>query len=88
MSTMNWHLPSTSIGIKSCAATAADFLQPLKGVQGGKWKLGTLYSRKGFPHGASGKEPACNAGDIRDTGSIPGSGRFLAGGYGNPLQYS
>ena len=27
-------------------------------------------------------------GDIRDTGSIPGSGRSLGGGHGNPLQYS
>ena len=30
---------------------------------------------KGFPVGASGKEPAANAGDIRDAGSIPGLGR-------------
>ena len=29
-----------------------------------------------------------NAGDVRDTGLIPGSGRFPGGGYGNPLQYS
>ena len=29
-----------------------------------------------------------NAGDIRDTGSIPGSGRSLERGHGNPLQYS
>ena len=29
-----------------------------------------------------------NAGDVRDTGSIPGSGRFPGGGRGNPLQYS
>ena len=28
------------------------------------------------------------AGDIRDAGSIPGSGRSLEGGHGNPLQYS
>ena len=32
--------------------------------------------------------PPTNAGDIRDTGSIPASRRFLGGGYGNPLQYS
>ena len=38
-----------------------------------------------FPGGASGKEPACNAGDIRDAGSIPGSGRSPAGGCSNPL---
>jgi len=29
-----------------------------------------------------------NAGDIRDTGSIPGLGRSPGGGHGNPLQYS
>ena len=26
--------------------------------------------------------------DVRDVGSIPGSGRFPGGGHGNPLQYS
>ena len=34
------------------------------------------------------KNTAANAGDIRDLGSIPGSGRFPGGGTGNPLQYS
>ena len=29
-----------------------------------------------------------NAGNIRDMGSIPGVGRSLGGGNGNPLQYS
>ena len=29
-----------------------------------------------------------NAGDSRDKGSIPGSGRSPGGGHGNPLQYS
>ena len=29
-----------------------------------------------------------NAGDVRDTGSIPGSGRSPADGSGNALQYS
>ena len=29
-----------------------------------------------------------NAEDIRDTGSIPGSGRTPGGGHGNPLQYA
>ena len=42
----------------------------------------------GFPGGSSGKEFATNAGDVRDMGSIPGSGRSPAGGHGNPLQYS
>ena len=34
------------------------------------------------------KNPPANAGDIRDTGSIPGSGRFPGEGHDNPLQYS
>ena len=34
------------------------------------------------------KNPPTNAGDIRDRGSIPGSGRFLGVGNGNPVQYS
>ena len=29
-----------------------------------------------------------NGGDIRDAGSIPGSGRSPGGGHGNPLHYS
>ena len=34
------------------------------------------------------KNPTANAGDVRDTCSIPGSGRFPGGGHGNPLHYS
>ena len=34
------------------------------------------------------KNPPANAGDIRDMGSIPGSGRSPGEGHGNPLQYS
>ena len=34
------------------------------------------------------KSPSTNAGKIRDTGSIPGSGRSHGGGHGNQLQYS
>ena len=33
------------------------------------------------------KNPPPNAGDVRDTGSIPGLGRSPGGGHGNPLQY-
>ena len=33
------------------------------------------------------KSLPANAGNIRDSGSIPGSGRSLGGGHGNPLQY-
>ena len=34
------------------------------------------------------KNPPANAGDKRDTGSIPGLGRSPGGGHGDPLQYS
>ena len=34
------------------------------------------------------KNSPANAGDIRDKGWFPGSGRSLRGGHGSPLQYS
>ena len=34
------------------------------------------------------KNPPAKTGDIRHLGLIPGSGRSLGGGNGNPLQYS
>ena len=34
------------------------------------------------------KNPLAKAGDIRDSGSISGSGKSLGGGNGNPLSYS
>ena len=40
---------------------------------------------KGFPGGSTGKDSACNVGDL---GSIPGLGRSLGEGKGFPLQYS
>ena len=33
------------------------------------------------------KNLPANAKDIRDVGSIPGSGRFPGGGHDNPLQF-
>ena len=43
---------------------------------------------QGFPGGSVVKNPPANAGDIRDVGLIPVSGRSPGGGHGNPLQYS
>ena len=40
-----------------------------------------------FPGGAVVKNPPANAGDARDVGSIPGSGRSPGVGNGNSLQY-
>ena len=34
------------------------------------------------------KNPPANVGDVREAGSIPGSGGSPGGGYGNPLQYA
>ena len=42
----------------------------------------------GLPQWLTGKESARNAGATGDVGLIPGSGRSLGGGHGNPLQYS
>ena len=38
--------------------------------------------------GGTRDNPPANAGDVRDIGSIPGSGRSHGGRHGNPLQYS
>ena len=34
------------------------------------------------------KNPPVSAGNVRDVGSVPGSGGSHGGGHGNPLQYS
>ena len=34
------------------------------------------------------KNPFAKAGDVRNSGSIPGLGRFPGGEHGNPFQYS
>ena len=47
-----------------------------------------ILKGRGFPGGTSAKEPACPCRRCKDAGSIPGSGRSLGGGHGNPLQYS
>jgi len=41
--------------------------------------------KRGHSRRLRGKESACDAGDV---GSIPGWGKSLEGGNGNPLQYS
>ena len=45
-------------------------------------------SIRGFLGGLVVKNSSANVGDARDTRLIPGSGRPLGGGHGNPLQYS
>ena len=41
-----------------------------------------------LPGDSTVKNLPANAGVVGDTGSIPGLGRILGGGNGNPLQYS
>ena len=59
--------------------------------------LGSALWVGGFPGGTSDKESACHAGDTRDMGSIPESGKSPGEGHsnhssilgnGSPLQYS
>ena len=49
--------------------------------------LTLVLTKMGFPGHASGKELPVNAGDIRNMGSIPGSGRSPGGGQGNLLPF-
>ena len=46
------------------------------------------FLHKGFSDDLVGKKSVCNVGDTGDLSSIPGSGRSLGRGNGNPLQYS
>ena len=60
-------------------------LQPREGSE--CWKPRGAWF-KGIPSGSIVKNLPANAGDTRDMGLIPGSGRFPGGGHGNPFQYS
>ena len=50
--------------------------------------LGRGVPRLGLAGGISDKQTPTNAGDVRDEGSIPGSGRSPGVGNGDPLQHS
>ena len=56
------------------------------------WRIGRVIfdskQRVVCPGGSVAKNLPPNAGDARDSGSIPGSGRSPGVGNGNPLQYS
>ena len=50
-------------------------------LMGVNYKIKLPGAKVGFPRGSEGKESACKAGDLS---SIPGLGRFLGEGNGNP----
>ena len=78
----------------SILAWRIPWMEELGGLQstgsqrvGHDWATSLHFNRLvGFPGGASGEESICNAGDIKDVGSIPGLGRSRQEGNGNPLQ--
>ena len=80
-----WRIPRTEQpgGLQSMVWQESDMTEGL---------MHTCVHIWGFPGGTGGKKkkkyPPANAGDVRDLGSIPGSGRSLGGGHGNPLQNS
>ena len=51
-------------------------------------KIVKTEARQRFPGGTVVKNLPANAGDPRNAGLIPGSGRSPGEGNGNPLQYS
>ena len=55
---------------------------------GMKEELTSILLFMGFPGGWDSKESARNAGEVRDMGLIPESGRSPGEGHGNLLQYS
>ena len=67
-------------------------LTRLKWAQDTHWAVFSQMNRvailMGFPGGTSIKNLPANAGDVRDLGSIPGSGRAPGKGHGDSLQYS
>ena len=76
----------TSGSTGSCLVSSASVEMRPGALQGsGSEDLIPHISFMVVPGGSRCKESACNAGDA---GLIPGSGRSLGGGNGNPVQYS
>ena len=70
-----------------CHSAYLDFVLWWTRSQHRFFNKGAICSFLGFPGGSAVKESACSAGDVRDVGSIPGSGRCLGREHANPLQY-
>ena len=76
-SVLAWRIPGTGSLVGCClwGRTESDMTEATQ--------QHTLFL--GFPGGSEVKASACNAGD---PGSVPGLGRYLGEGNGNPLQHS
>ena len=76
----NPHGQKSLVGYSPWGHKESDMAEVTQQQQGG--------SNRGFPGGSVVKNLPASAGDIRDTGSILGSGRSPGEGNGNPFQYS
>ena len=74
-----WSQPGEALGGPGGASTCRRETWAAMTINRG-WNVCWCFPRSSVP-----KESACSAGDL---GLIPGSGRFLGEGNGNPLQYS
>ena len=54
-------------------------------MNGIEWFIKVEFEQIGASQWLTGKNFTCNAGASGDVGLIPGSGRSLGGGHGNPL---
>ena len=72
---------------QSCKPTFFIFINAVHHQKVTESGLGGWYL-KGLLWWLSSKESSCSAGDTRDTGSAPGSGRSPGEGNGNSLQYA
>ena len=79
-----WEGPSLSLGLSKDLQEARHLMEGL----GEFHNLLVAKQTAGFQVALVVENTAANAGDVRDSGSIPGSGRSPGGGCGNPLQGS
>ena len=80
--------PATKLSIRAATAWASWPSMTGSVLTPNSTAFDTKCETPGLPWWLSGKESACNAGDMGDTGSIPGLGRSHGEGNGNPFQCS
>ena len=93
-----WKIPgrkdrvSRGVGTQACCQRRSVGVlvasESLRAGWEGRVGPGSVFHHPQEMCGASGKELPANAGDTRDSGSIPGSERSSGGRHGNSLQYS